>query len=490
MPIHSTTVPTRTPRRRNARFAFALAPALALAACAVAPLPRLPDETPAAWQQAAAAAQAPAADLRGWWKAFNDPQLDRLVESALADNLGIAQAALRIEGARTLDRHHDAAFLPQFGFRTYAEPTPDSSASYFQAGFDAKWEFGLFGRAQSQARVSAGDLGIAEAEVQAARVSVVAEVVRNYVELRTAQHRRALLAQASETAATRRRLVATRERLRLASKMDVVQAIAQANAAQAALAGPDAAIVRARQQLSALLGRTGAADRVAFESDAPMHDFAFESDTSLPDLSAFAIDSLPADLVRTRPEIRRAEFEVLKKAGELGLAHADLFPRVGLGGALTYAAKVIGHTRLSDADGIVTFGPAIDIPLFDWGARHAIEKTRDAELKASLLAYRQAVLDGVAEVESALAALHALVERDALLERNMSSLDEAVAGAATLQRLGLADGTDLAVATTAKVDAEVELAQARQERNLAFIALYKALGGAPLPATVPADRTP
>jgi len=479
MPIHSTTVPARNPRRRNARFAFALAPALALAACAVAPLPRLPDETPVRWQQARSAAQAPAADLRGWWKAFNDPQLDRLVEAALSDNLGIAQAAVRIEGARTLDRHHDAAFLPQFGFRTYAEPTPDSSASYFQAGFDAKWEFGLFGRAQSQARVSAGDLGIAEAEEQAARVSVVAEVVRSYVELRTAQHRRSLLALLSETAQARSALVVTREHLRLASATDVAHASAQASAARAALAGPDAAIVRARQQLSALLGRSGAADDIAADPAAAM-----------PGVSAFAIDSLPADLVRTRPEIRRAEFEVLKKAGELGLAHADLFPRIGLGGALTYAAKVIGHTRLSDADGIVTFGPAIDIPLFDWGARHAVEQARDAELQASLLAYRQAVLDGVAEVESALAALHAQVERGALLEQTLPALDKAVAGAATLRRLGLADGADLAAATGAKVEAELELAQAQQERSLAFIALYKALGGAPLPATAAAERTP
>jgi len=283
----------------------------------------------------------------------------------------------------------------------------------------------------------------------------------------------------SEAAQTRSTLMATRERLRLASAIDVAQANAQAIAAQAALAGPDAAIVRARQQLAALLGRNGAADDIAPDPAAAM-----------PDVSAFAIDTLPADLVRTRPEIRRAEYEVLKKAGELGLAHADLFPRIGLGGALTYASKVIGHTRLSDAAGIVTFGPAIDIPLFDWGARHAVEQARDAELKASLLAYRQAVLDGVAEVESALAALHAQVERGALLARNVSALDQAAAGAATLRRLGLADGTDLATATTAKAEAEIELAQAQQERSLAFIALYKALGGAPLPATTPADRAP
>jgi len=440
------------------------------------PLPPLPDATEPAWRHAAGEASAPAPDLRGWWHVFGDPALDRLVDAALEDNLTIAQARLRIEAARVLDARGQATFLPQVGFHTFAEPTPDSSASYFQAGFDARWELGLFGRSQARARVTAADLGLAETEAQAARVSVVAEVARTWIELRGAQQRLRFAGEIADAAHSRRELTATRERLHLATSTDLAHAASEAEVADAALAEPRAAIERARERLRVLLGGSLPPDLPA-GGDPPR-------------LGDVAIASAPADLLRTRPEIRRAEYEVLKAAGERGLAHADQFPHVGLGGALTYAAKVIGHTRLSDADGIVTFGPAIDIPLFDWGARYAIEQARDADLKASLLAYRQSVLDGIAEVESALAALHALVERDALLERNMASLDEAIAGAATLQRLGLADGTDLAAATTAKVDAEVELAQARQERNLAFIALYKALGGAPLPATTPADLSP
>jgi NodT family efflux transporter outer membrane factor (OMF) lipoprotein len=466
------------PRNRFRRCVW-LASAALLGGCAVAPVPHLPDETPAHWQQTDRAAPAAAPDLRGWWKAFEDPELDRLVDAALKDNLGLAQAALRIEGARALNVHRAAPFLPQFGFRTYAEPTPDSSASYFQAGFDAKWEFGLFGRAQSQARVVAGDLGIAESEAQAARVSVVAEVVRAYVDLRAAQRRSVLLQQLSGAAQARRELAKTRERLRLASAMDVAKADAQVIAAQAALTEPQTAIVRARQQLAVLLGRNGAADDIA--TDAP---------ASMPELSRLAIDSVPADLLRSRPEIGRAEYDVLKKAGELGIAHADLFPRVGLGGALTYAAKVIGHTRLSDADGIVTFGPAIEIPLLDWGARHAAEQARDAELKASLLAYRQAVIEGIAEVEGALATLHAQGERGALLERNVVATGAAAKGAATLQRLGLNDRGDLEAATMAKIEAESDLMQAQQDRSIAFIALYKALGGAPLPATALPEPAP
>ncbi|MGN6520290.1 MAG: TolC family protein [Dokdonella sp.] len=434
----------------------------------MAPLPPLQRDAPSTWQHADRV-DAPAPDLRGWWKAFGDTELDRLVDAALADNLGIAQARLRIEAARLLDAHANDASLPQFGFRTYAEPTPDSSASYFQAGFDAKWEFGLFGRAQSRARVCAGDLGIAESEAQAARVSVVAEVVRTYVELRGAERRLELLERIAAQAGRRRDLLATRERLHLAAAREVAHARDDEAAAQAALAEPRAAIVRARRQLAALLARD---DEEGVASGAP----------PVLGVTAAAIDVLPADLLRTRPEIRRAEHEVEKAAGELGIAESDLYPHIGLGGALTYAARVIGHTRLSNADGIVTFGPAIEIPLFDWGARHAAKDARARALQASVLAYRQAVLDGVAEVETAMAALHERTRAAGALRDGAAALGDEAHSTAALQRLGLADGIDTAASDTAALQAQLDLLAAEQERSLAFVALYKALGGAPLPS--------
>ena len=464
MPDPRTPNPPRTSFRRRAW----LVAVLSLGGCAVAPLPTLQRDTPAAWQHAERD-DAPAPDLHGWWKAFGDAGLDRLVDAALADNLGIAQARLRIEAARMLDAHANDASLPQFGFRTYAEPTPDSSASYFQAGFDAKWEFGLFGRAQSRARVSAGELGIAESDGLAARVSVVAEVVRAYVELRGAERRAALLEQVAARARHKRELLATRESLRLAAAREVARARAEEAVAQAALAEPRAAIVRARRQLAALLARD---DEDVVGSGAPLVLGA----------TAATADVLPADLLRTRPEIRRAEYEVEKAAGELGIAESDLYPHVGLGGALTYAARVIGHTRLSDADGIVTFGPAIEIPLFDWGARRAAKDARANSLQASVLAYRQAVLDGVTEVETAMAALHERTRASRALQDGVVALDDEARSTATLQHLGLADGLDLAASDTAALQAQLDLLQAEQERSLAFVALYKALGGAPLPS--------
>lgn len=458
---------------RGVRFLVLACVLAGLAGCMALPLPELKPDTPVAWQHAPpTTANAPAPDLRSWWKAFNDPQLDRLIDRALADNLTVRQAALHLKGARSLARVTNAEFLPQLSAHTLSEPTPDSAASYFQLGFDAQWELGFFGRAQSHARVTSADLGIAQSDIEAARVSVVAEVARVYVELRSAQQRLGLLEQLVAAGGDKVTLTATRERLRLASANDLARAQVEHASAQAALYEPRLAIERCRQQLAVLLGQS--------EPDATLI-----ADGSQPHLGDLRIASAPADLLRTRPEIRRAENDVLKAAGALGLARSDLYPRLGLGGSLTYASKVIGHSRLSDADGIVTFGPAIEIPLFDWGTRRAIVDARDADLSASVLAYRQAVLEGVAESEIAMAALEQQRERAAALGRSLASLERGDAATTTLGRLGLADGFDRAASSAALTQARLEISQAEQARNIAFITLYKALGGAPLPADEP-----
>ncbi len=454
----------------------ALACAIAcVGGCAPPTVPELKPDMPTAWRNASASASAAAPDLRSWWTAFNDPVLDGLVEKALADNLTVRQAELHIKAARTLARHANAEFLPQIGLHTFAEPTPDSAASYFQLGFDAKWELGFFGRAKSHARVTSADLGIAQSDTQAARVSVVAETARTYIELRAAQQRLGLLDQLVAIAGDKVALTATRARLRLASENELARAEAEQSTVRAALYEPRLAIDRCRQQLAVLLGQS---EPVALPVAAG----------TAPQLGDLRIDTVPADLLRTRPEIRHAENDVLKAAGEAGLARSDMFPHLGLGGSLTYSAKVIGHTKLNDADGIVTFGPAIDIPLFDWGAREAIFHARQAELSASVYLYRQAVLDGVAETETAMATLERQRERAVALRGALAAAERGGAATTTLARLGLADGFDRAASNVALVQARLEMAQAEQARSIAFIALYKAIGGAPLPSGEAATR--
>lgn len=466
--------------RHQSSFRMLAATALCavLGACVSVTVPKLPtDDLPAQWRNAPPELGAKP-DLTGWWKHFDDPELDALVDQALHDNLDVQQAALKLRAARALEGASAAAFRPHLGFQTIEQPNPQNTASYFQAGFDATWEFGLFGRSGASGHIAAANTGEAEATLQSARVSLVAEVVREYLQLRAAQRNAALLDGAAQAAQKKLALLRVQERLQLASQQDVAQGETAAARAVAQRAEPHAAIVQHAQALALLLGKSEP-------------DPAWLAARPLPALGVENIDALPADLLRTRPEIRYAETQVLKAAGELGIAKADLYPRLALGSSLTFAALVKGRTRLGDVNNTFAVGPIINIPLFDWGQRRKVRDAREDELQAAVLAYRQAVLQGAAEVETDMAALQASGQRAQAAATAASAAQSGVSMSEKLQRLGQADGLQLADAQLVFTDSELDREQARLAHGLAYVALYKALGGAPLPAADgdgPADK--
>ena len=236
------------------RTLIAMALCGVLGGCVSVQVPKLPaGDLPAQWHNASPELGS-APDLTGWWKRFGDPELDALVERALHDNLDVQQAALKLRAARALEDAASTAYKPRLAFNTLEQPNAENTASYFQAGFDASWELGLFGRGDANAHLAAANTGEAQAALQSARVSLVAEVVREYLQLRAAQRSEVLLDASAQAARRKVELLRVQERLQLASRIEVEQGAAAAAIAASRLVVPRAAIEQHAQALVLLVG--------------------------------------------------------------------------------------------------------------------------------------------------------------------------------------------------------------------------------------------
>jgi NodT family efflux transporter outer membrane factor (OMF) lipoprotein len=444
------------------------------AGCVSTPMPDLQVALPSSYQQATpgTTAVASTADRSRWWQAFGDARLDALEHDAMDANLDIAQAAARLRAARALNKRADASLRPEVHFRTSDPIDPDASASYLVLGFDAIWELGLFGRTTAVHRMSRGTLEGAQAELRDAQLSVSAEVARQWILLRDAQQREATLARIRGIRIRQSTLMTTRIQLHLASAQQGAQLRLATVQADAALAEPHEAAVAAAQALAVLLGRAEP-------------DQSWLQPGSIPSTDMLVVDSAPADLLRARPDVARDQAAVLRAAGELGVAKADMYPSIGLGGSIVGSFSEVERVN-KNTGAIGSFGPLIDIPLFDWGMRRAQMQAKSESLQAAALAYRKTVLTAVAEVETALAASEQqrLREHDAL-EALQASKEIAQANA-TRHHLKLISGIELAASDADHEQAVLELASVRATRAIDYIALCKALGGAPATSVVAA----
>jgi len=459
-----------TPRRR--RHAWTIGAMLAstmLGGCVSTPMPSLQVDLPAHWQQEVTPATTTRAS--NWWQAFADPRLDALVAQALAANPDIEQASARLRAARALQGVADSPLRPDLHFRTSNPIDPDASASYFVFGFDSTWELGLFGRGEALHRMARSDLESARAQVGDAQLTVAAEVARQWVLLRAAQQREALLLDADRQRIAEARLLDERVRLRLSPPQQAIAAHAASEQATAAVALPHAEAVAAAQALAVLLGRSEP-------------DPAWLVHGAVPVASGVAPTGVPADLLRQRPDVLHAQAAVINAAGELGLAKADRWPSVAIGGSIIRSYSEA--ERISKSTGAIgSVGPLIDIPLFDWGLRRAKARAKHAELQAAVFGYRHTVLAAVGEVETGLAALEAQRIR---VEQGTLALQAEEASARAAHRraqLGLASALDTADSELQRDQAAVELANAHADHALAYVALCKALGGGVPPADAP-----
>lgn len=385
--------------------------AVSLSACLHTEMPALDTPAPAQWRQAhTASATQPSAAQQAWWLAFQDPLLNQLIQTALKQNLTLQQASERISYARSLQAHELATEKPQLSLyagpnslsRMLAASNSSSSQSHhaasgaFLAGFDLIWELPIFGQGSGQRQMTLADLRIAEADVSSKQISLTAELVRVYAELEAAVQREKQLALTEAGYANLQ--VLTRKGVNGGfTSPEIADAfIEEMHGAQRMRRQNRLNQEMALQKLAVLCGQAEPADGWLTELQSR------PADQVRPAMQSVSLPlTLPADIIRQRPDIKVAEAQVLKATGALGIAKADLYPKLSIEGALMVAGRVSGE-RLSHTGSLTYIAPSINIPLLDWGLRREVVNQRESQLRESLLAYKEAVLLAIEETENAL----------------------------------------------------------------------------------------
>ena len=449
--------------------------------CAVGPDYRAPELTvPARYSESAVHASA-GTSLAEWWRVFHDGPLDRLVARAIDANLDLRIAEARMRESRALRGIARSALWPTVDggaaySRTQSENGPLGGAvrrglvplttDLYEAALDASWEIDIFGGTRRAVESAEAEIGAAEESRRDVLVTLLGEVGSSYIELRGLQ--KELAVTQANIKAQEQTLALTRDRVQagLATELDVTRAQAQVATTRAQIPSLTSAIRRAVHRLSVLVGVAPG------ELAGPWLE-ARPVPAGPPEVSA----GVPSDLLRRRPDIRRAERELAAATARIGVATADLFPRFSLTEAVGLQS-VAASDFFTGGSRFFALGPAIHWPIFNAGRIRDNIEVQDLRQEQALLAYRQTVLLGLEEVENALLVTHreARSRFQELCEAE-SAERRAVALAHDRYRSGLVDFLDVLETERTLYAAQTELARGERAVGQDLVRLYKALGG-------------
>lgn len=446
--------------KTRARRGLTLCSALTLAACSTlrdyqSPVfPFLPSF------QAAQSATPVLVSNEAWWKRLNDPVLDALIVRSLSGNLSLTEAQARIDQAvaerGTVGGPFQASgAIDRTGTdRTNAAPFRDGAAEY-----EVSWIFDLFGARATAERAAEGRIDLAEAQLSAARLAVIASVSRAYMDLRFNQ--RLLHLRQHELTTRRRTLALTRElsEANEATRLETTRARARVAEIEAELPGLRADVQAVQAQLAVLAGVSpGRLGVDLSERGIPMPHLA-------PNVG------IPTDLLRNRPDIQIAEREYYVAVAQIGQAEAAQYPTLSLGGAISLAFAGSGA-----GVGTGVFGPELDFPDLVGTTGRATVQARRAAARQALSAWQSSVLDAILEVETALLTYDAATSSATAAARATRLYGDALTLTREVFEAGEATLTDLTAAQEAVSRAEVSQAQIAYSRALAFVDLNVRIG--------------
>ena len=455
---------------------------LLITACTVGPNYRTPKtNVPTEFANSRSNAAAPET-ISHWWTTLQDPTLNSLMDRAVQTNLDLKLAHARVREARALRGIEHADLFPSVNasasysrLRTSetTAPSQDGNSSGFpnfegdlyQAGFDAFWEIDVFGGIRRRVEAANAEIGVSVEDRRQILVTTLAEVGRNYVELRAFQTRMAIARENLRSQQETMELTQVRVNAGLSSELDLVRAEAQVQTTASLIPELESSAKRSIHLLSVLLG---------MEPNALVAELSNES--GIPPVPGEVPPGLPSDLLRRRPDIRRAERQLAAATARIGVATADLFPRFSLTSGIGLQSGSLGNIT-DTGSSYWSIIPGVSLPIFNFGKIRSNIAVQNAREEQAFISYEQTVLTSLREVEDALVSFTENQKRREKLRNAVDANRKAVQLADQLYTTGL---TDFLTVLQAQRDLFVtEDAFARIERDVSadYIALYKALGG-------------
>jgi multidrug efflux system outer membrane protein len=414
----------------------------------------------------------PAQTLSRWWSVFNDPVLSDLIEQAIDANLDLKQARARIKEARAARGVSRADQFPSLtasasGSRSRGSENTGSGqeGEIYDAGFDAAWELDLFGGIRRSVEAAQADLEASRESLHDTLVSLLAEVARNYVEVRTLQSRLAV-AQAN-LSSQQETYDITRSKFEagLSSELPLQQALYNLSSTRATIPTLRTSLEAAKNRLAVLVGRCPGQVHAQLAEQRPV-----------PVTPTTAAAGIPADVLRRRPDIRQAERQLAAQTARIGVAVAEKYPRIQLTGTIGLQALATGDLFTAQSR-TWQYGPGISWPIFKGGAIRSNIVVQTAKAEQALYTYRATVLSALEEVENNLSAYAEEQIRRTSLIAAKAAAQRAADLARDQYKAGLGDFSSVLEAQRSQLSFEDQLAQSEGAVTTNLISLYKSLGG-------------
>lgn len=467
--------------KKNLTLLSALFAMFFLGACAkLGPDFQLPEsKVPSAWsEQDSGLFEKPSKeDSIAWWDDFNDPLLNQLIETAYDQNLSLQIAGLRILEARAqlaLVRGNLAPQVQEMNGDLFTIGTTDTGADrYYNSasiGFDAGWELDMWGKFRRSIESADANLLSSIADYDDILVSLTAETASVYVDIRTLQERIRLARRNAELQEKTLKLVILQFEAGVVTELDVLQAKTLLSSTLATIPNLQAILATYKNGLAVLLG--------LLPEDV---DHFFEKEGQVPEVSNRILTLIPADLLRRRPDIRRAEMQAAAQSSQIGIAQSELYPSFTLLGSIGWSANDSEGNSLGDifnsSNFSYSFGPTLNWKLFHYGRLKNQVRVQDARYQQLILNYQNTVLNAAREVEDAMQGL-VFTGREAVLLREGVTTSQKSTELSMLQyKEGLADYQRVLDSTRALTQKQDQYAQVKGRIANYVISLYKGFGG-------------